>query len=944
MRAGEGRTRLLPRLAAIAALALALTPAPGRAETVPPPGVETAPPAAFAGATFLLPLDTGVTAHWILPPTETWRDATLGLNEAGDPLFVFEEGLDGSRLVDPMRGYGIRLARKITQIVRLDRGVTLFAADNVLGSLAPAEGGLDDEGYPHGALQPLIRAPLRSIEAVAAAGDTLFLAGADPATGRHQVFRLQSLPGGGPLDLVLVHAGKAAVTALAADAGAVYIATGQDVLRLDRVDGSVSSFYRDPAEPVTGLAVLPEALAVSTGKALILATARGALRVMASQGHSIVARDGTLYVLFGRSLGVLAIEHLGDLAPMALSPRPALPDELPQPLTLAATAAFAIGPGEGDAAVYGDSFDRTSVRRLGIDIALRLPAGSDAAGPFTVTTTWRGPEGAVLAVDTAVASAAPDGVIGLTAGLGGKTEHGYAPPHWLHRFHYTDELAGGYPGTYRAEIAVDGVPVGSATIELTGDPTPELAIDRDDLPALRALLKAGLDPNARIDNRPLLSEAVLFGTADAVKLLLEKGASVKATDDDGATALATLFGIFIPPDWRAKADLLIARKAGVNALSRSDGLPLIFSAAETRPEAVIYLINKGARTAAPADARESLMALAVEWPGMCDKALLQLLLKKGAKLNAVLDGSSGKVMGYTPLGDAIARARPDCVALLLALGASTRLAQHWSLTPDRSALGLALEPFADPAHAPTADERRVVALLRAQGARLADNEAAAMFAGNAPLLFDMGELAAALDREPPVDPTYLVRPGLMAALRARDPAIRDMALDRAARLVREMAAAAVDDYTLSPARMLCRDLLPALEADYAPRALTVPAAALSAAELAQRQPGGGAYLLRPGGEGSAAGLLPGDIVTGLDGVPIADPGALKAAAEAGGALRLTLLRDDPIRRPAITLGCGLVVHTMRDETGPIAANLAHWLAVNAGTAEAAGIEAALDAR
>src|SRR4249920_1994036 len=62
-------------------------------------------------------------------------------------------------------------------------------------------------------------------------------------------------------------------------------------------------------------------------------------------------------------------------------------------------------------------------------------------------------------------------------------------------------------------------------------------IRRDDLPALRALVAAhGADVNDNAGQTPLMLAAA-FGSSEAVRVLVERGADVKAQSGAGLTAL-----------------------------------------------------------------------------------------------------------------------------------------------------------------------------------------------------------------------------------------------------------------------------------------------------------------------------------------------------------------------------------------------------------------------
>lgn len=107
--------------------------------------------------------------------------------------------------------------------------------------------------------------------------------------------------------------------------------------------------------------------------------------------------------------------------------------------------------------------------------------------------------------------------------------HGADPASLTAEDHALGELACGQPLTSRPGFVPDA--------ELL-----EQAIRRGQLPAIRALLDAGADIEARREHPPLHT-AAYYGQADALALLLERGASTRALNAYGDIALGTvLFG------------------------------------------------------------------------------------------------------------------------------------------------------------------------------------------------------------------------------------------------------------------------------------------------------------------------------------------------------------------------------------------------------------------
>ncbi len=180
-----------------------------------------------------------------------------------------------------------------------------------------------------------------------------------------------------------------------------------------------------------------------------------------------------------------------------------------------------------------------------------------------------------------------------------------------------------------------------------------------------------------------LMEAVEAGNAAQVKALLAKGASAKAKDEAGNTALhyaatkdiaAMLIGAGAPLNARNDdfgmtplfnvtaevAALLIEKGADVNARAAKGMTPLTWAVYWDQKEKAGLLIARGAQVNAKDDDGKTALHVAANW-GKTD--LVRLLIAKGADVNAK-DSAC-----WTPLHWAAFEAEGDTLALLLAAGA-----------------------------------------------------------------------------------------------------------------------------------------------------------------------------------------------------------------------------------------------------------------------------------
>ncbi|MBZ5609276.1 MAG: ankyrin repeat domain-containing protein [Acidobacteriia bacterium] len=187
------------------------------------------------------------------------------------------------------------------------------------------------------------------------------------------------------------------------------------------------------------------------------------------------------------------------------------------------------------------------------------------------------------------------------------------------------------------------------------------AIRTDNLALLKSRLTKGADVNAR-DSRgdTLLMLAAAYGTPEAVKLLLDAGADVKAKNQFDATAL--IFGANHPQ----KARMLVEKGADVNARSKQGRTPLMIAATcDGCVDTVRLLIGKGADVKAK-DFRDTTALYSASEANDIDT--IQLLLEKGA------DPDSGGVGGYTALMSAASFCNLPAIRLLLSKGADVNAA------------------------------------------------------------------------------------------------------------------------------------------------------------------------------------------------------------------------------------------------------------------------------
>jgi ankyrin repeat protein len=140
-----------------------------------------------------------------------------------------------------------------------------------------------------------------------------------------------------------------------------------------------------------------------------------------------------------------------------------------------------------------------------------------------------------------------------------------------------------------------GLPI-DITGQWKGEGMPRLMPNAAKTVAL--LLEKGASIEARReDGATPLIDAASHGAADAVKLLLEKGARIEAADDNGDTALiagACSCAIIDMPNTFGSMQLLLQRGANVEAKNKEGRTALMEAASSGRSETVKLLLDNGA--------------------------------------------------------------------------------------------------------------------------------------------------------------------------------------------------------------------------------------------------------------------------------------------------------------------------------------------------------------
>jgi ankyrin repeat protein len=221
-----------------------------------------------------------------------------------------------------------------------------------------------------------------------------------------------------------------------------------------------------------------------------------------------------------------------------------------------------------------------------------------------------------------------------------------------------------------------------------------IAIESGDLDAVKSLVNGGAKADTWIEYgehkiTPLM-KACWDGQQEIVSFLIEAGANVNATDDDGETPIFSA----IKRDRPEITELLIEKKANINIKDSRQFSPITIAAAAGSDKIIELLVKAGA------DLKSETYGLTPLMFAISAKKLdtVRLLIKLGAPINQV-----SSMSGQTALFSAIYSTNAEIVHVLIDAKANVNFKTKDGDTPIKAAQ--------------KGDQDDLIAILKAAGAK-----------------------------------------------------------------------------------------------------------------------------------------------------------------------------------------------------------------------------------
>lgn len=620
----------------------------------------------MAGAAIALPSASKVKVRWVCPPLDakvveasSWYDVRFVVDSAGNPWF----GVGSTTIINPAAQYRLAVEHLYNDIACLENGTFLVSTDSDLGFIAmPETPRTNYDKLPVVLFQPIAGLPIPNCKLFPGAGDCLYLTGRNAATEKYEVYMLrpEALPNSAARvrEYVKVFSGTQEITAVAGDGKITYVAVERTLLKIS--GSTCAKVLVHPTDYIRGLAYSSQAgLFYTTNTGVFYMGPSGSLQVLAADEPRIYLQKGNLYVLFHKTMGVLAMDNIDGLKKcnLAIKEVPSTQSSDVKVTDIRFFEAGEVAPDYGDR-VYAARFDKASTRFVycQADLTNLLKGKRKHSQIVTMELippgeTWGESQDVRFDFTTDV------------PGLAGWARFGQVNP------------GSHYPGQYTLKTSMNGVRIDERRFTVDGEPSVLETAFYKDTAKMWKLLDAGADPNEKaVDGRTPLIVAVQNGSLEIVRLLLDHKADVNAKNEDGETALMSASGSY--DDNSAIVRLLLENGADPNVAGTNGETALHKAASSNNAATMRLLLERGANSNARDSQQDTpLLKVTLSLHGFQYQAKpehIELLLSHGADVNAADKD------GNTALYEAIRGSDVELVRTLVTHGADLNAIRKYS--------------------------------------------------------------------------------------------------------------------------------------------------------------------------------------------------------------------------------------------------------------------------
>ncbi len=280
-----------------------------------------------------LPLDSGIKTRWVLPPNPELADSVrrnsparngpeyaFSVDAAGNPWI----GIDGQRLICPTKSFRAVLSEPWHGFTHLDNGGMLLSTVRHLGFIGiDKEVKVDKNGWPIVPFQPITALPGYYSRLYGGYGDSVYLVSGNASTGKSTLFLLQpetvSSASKNSSSAVSRYQKlletEEPITAVAGDGVRTFVAFGRLVTCIESQDKSLIRWPTAPAEEIRDLAYHPDLGPIyATDRGIGYLGLHRHLPLLRTPNPRICLRNGTLYIFFPKTYGVLALDNIADIS------------------------------------------------------------------------------------------------------------------------------------------------------------------------------------------------------------------------------------------------------------------------------------------------------------------------------------------------------------------------------------------------------------------------------------------------------------------------------------------------------------------------------------------------------------------------------------------------------------------------------------------------------